>query len=386
MGGRGRTAAGLVVSLSLLWTAPLTAQELTGWKFIVTGDSRGAETQINTDILYEIAREITNQRPALVLFSGDLVYSGDLAAFQQWSNIMAPVYAAGIQVYPVIGTHDATDVDAFREVFGGSIPSNGPPGEIGRTYAVTSRNTLILALDNYVDSSRVNQGWIDAVLATNTRPHVLAIGHEPAFKVHHEDCLDDYPAARDAFWQSLQRAHGRAYFAGHDHFYDHTRLDDGDGNPENDVHQFIAGTSGAPLVPDGAYDGVNDLWTPQRVWHEEQFGYVLVEIHGLDVRMTWWHRLDDGTYAPGGDEFVYTVPEPDIVLRYTFSQGELVLTWPKGILQQAANIAGPYRDLPLAHSPYVVPNLAKAQWFFRVRASAGRLGLDAWHERSGDSE
>jgi hypothetical protein len=381
-GAKRRIAAGWIASVTLFFALLLEAHESHTWKFMVFGDSRGSYTQINTDILNELSREVTNQGPAFLLFAGDLVYTGELPAFQQWSNIMAPVYAAGIKIYPVMGSHDIPDLNAYLQVFGGSIPSNGPPGEIGATYAVVHRDALILALDNNVNASQVNQSWIDSVLATNTRPHVFAMGHEPAFKVHHEDCLDDFPAERDAFWQSLRKVHCRAYFAGHDHFYDHARLDDGDGNPENDVHQFIVGTAGAPLHPDGAYDGINDFWTPQRLWHEEQFGYVVAEIHGRDVRMTWWHRAGDGVYAPGPDVFVYTAPEPDVVLRYAFSKGRLVLRWPKGRLQHAASITGPYRDVPRASSPYVVRHLTKERGFFRVRIPSDGHFPGGTHEDS----
>ena len=152
---------------SLLALSTICAQASPQWSFLVVGDSRGASEQINTTILSELASQITNQQPAFVLFAGDLVYTGDLSAFQDWTNIMAPVYAAGIPVYPVMGSHDTNDVDGYLQVFGGLIPGNGPPGEIGRTYAVTCSNVLVLGLDNNVNPDRVNQSWIDSVLATN---------------------------------------------------------------------------------------------------------------------------------------------------------------------------------------------------------------------------
>jgi len=77
---------------------------------------------------------------------------------------------------------------------------------INPTFAVAHENALFIGLDNYVTPHRVNQAWLDQQLAANPRPHVFAFGHEPAFAVRHSDCLDDYPAARDAFLASLTDA------------------------------------------------------------------------------------------------------------------------------------------------------------------------------------
>jgi hypothetical protein len=38
------------------------------------------------------------------------------------------------------------------------------------------------------------------------------------------------------------------------------------------------------------------LWTPLRPLHEQEYGYVLVEINGLDVTYTWKDRVSAGVY------------------------------------------------------------------------------------------
>lgn len=310
----------LLCLLTLAGVIPASGQSC---KFLVLGDSRGpdAQHQINTNILTELVSATLREQPAFVVVPGDLINSGSLAGFQEWTNLMGPVYRAGIGVYPVIGNHDAADVASFIKVFGPSIPDNGPAGEVDRTYAVAYSNVLVLMLDNYVanNSLRVNQPWVDSVLATNTRPHVFAMGHVPAFKVLHADCLDDYPANRNAFWASLRSAGCRVYFCGHDHFYDHMRLAEGDRTPNNDLHQMIVGTGGAPIAAGGAYDGVNALWTPSSVLHQGQYGYVSVEIVNDNVRITWHRRTGANTYA-AGETFAYTVnlstpPPPPPVIR-----------------------------------------------------------------------
>ena len=298
-------------ALACVWLATPGPAAAEPWSFLVYGDSRGVgllANQVNTTILAELARATTNEQAVFVLVPGDLVYSGAAAAFSLWIDTMAPVYDAGIGVYPVMGNHDANAVAAWVAAYGAGLPDNGPAGEEDRTYYVVHDNVLVLALDSYVQSSRVNQSWIDGVLASNTMPHVFAFAHQPAFKVDHSDTLDDYPADRNTFWNSLAESGARLYFAGHDHFYDHCRLDDGDGDPSDDLYQYIVGTAGAPLRSDGVYDGDNGSWTPQRVEHEQAYGYLVVTIDRLDVTATWKHRTAADTFVASGPVVSYSVP------------------------------------------------------------------------------
>ena len=153
---------------------------------------------------------------------------------------MKPVYDAGIPVYVCRGNHELGDVwstypdpgakpdpnDNFMlrwvNVFGNDLypkqklPANGPVGERYMTYSVDHKNALIVVLDQYDGAShnfahKVNQAWFDEQLAANTKPHVFVTGHEAAFRTLHTDCLDYYPARRDAFWKSIKRAGGRTY-------------------------------------------------------------------------------------------------------------------------------------------------------------------------------
>lgn len=279
------------------------------WRFIAVGDTRGPDSSnpINSLIVGELANEIVRQGAAFVVVPGDLVQSGSAANFQAWKSAMSPVYMAGIPVFPVLGNHDANDASAFIQTFGAELPDNGPVGEVNRTYAFSHDNVLVLALDTYVNLGRVNQAWINSVLQQNTLPHVFAFGHMPAFKANHTDCLDDYPTERDTFWTGLGTAGARVYFCGHDHFYDHARVEDGDGNPNNDVHQLIVGGGGAPLYTSYVYNGANTIWSPVNVYHENQYGYALVEIDGGTARVTYFHRTGEAAYVASNDIWTFTV-------------------------------------------------------------------------------
>ncbi len=291
-----------------LWWTVLGAEPdaETAWKFVVTGDSRGSRQQeVLGPVFREIVVAVAAERPALVFFTGDLAIGpGARVKFDAWTNALARVYTAGIPVYPVRGNHDLGDDAGWRAVFGSVIPSNGPPGQQGFTFALTHRNALFIGLDTY---SPLPLKWLEAIVATNRLPHVFAFGHQPAFQTDHMDALDMDVPARDAFWKALKKAGGRAYFCGHDHFYHHTRLDDGDGNPDNDLHQIILGTAGAPLRDRWRYAGENSLWTPVCVRHESQYGYMVVEIHGPKATFTWKHRAAPASYVPA-ESFFYVIP------------------------------------------------------------------------------
>jgi hypothetical protein len=73
------------------------------------------------------------------------------------------------------------------------------------------------------------------------------------------------------------------------------------------LHQIIVGTAGAPFHATYAYDGDNGPYKPVGVFGESQYGYVLVEVEGGHVTMTWKRRTAPGVYAAGGDVFRYTV-------------------------------------------------------------------------------
>jgi 3',5'-cyclic AMP phosphodiesterase CpdA len=302
----------IVPLLVACMAAPALGQS---WKFVVVGDTRsdGANNGVNTAIVSELAQAIKNEGARFVLVPGDLANSGGVpGAFTTWRTAMQPVYGVGIGVYPIRGNHDIESSGYWTSAFGADIPDNGPTGEVNYTYSFGYNNAFIVGLDEYVNAHRVNQTWLNQQFAANTKPHVFVFGHEPAFKVNHTDCLDDYATNRNTFWNSIAAEGGRTYFVGHDHLYDHARIDDGDGNPADDIHQYVVGTGGAPFYTSGAYDGVNSPFTPVNILRDiGYYGYAVVEINGYDATISWKHRTAPGVYTLTSDVFSYTaVPEP----------------------------------------------------------------------------
>ncbi|MCK4292957.1 MAG: metallophosphoesterase [Planctomycetes bacterium] len=318
----------------------------------MTCDSRGSTNGINEAILTELAAEFVSQGVDFVLFPGDLisgmrVSSNEFEAFlRRWVEIMGPVYDANIAVYVGRGNHEIFDnyhtyppptpldpnetfAGRWLKVFGSDsdpnqkLPDNGPAGEQYMTYSLIHKNAFIAMLDQYAGaghwlSHKVNQPWLDAQLTANTKPHVFIAGHQPAFKAKDRAGLDDYPPKRDALWAAIANNSGRTYFCGHDHFFNHARVDDGDGDPNNDVHQYIVGTAGPLYTWNSIYPGDNSHYTVESLYHARRNGYVLVEVDSLNVTLTWMQRHTTDTRITGiyepNDTWSYTaVPKPIVL-------------------------------------------------------------------------
>jgi hypothetical protein len=333
------------------------ASEAERWRFIITCDSRGSVlTGINDAILSEMVRETLRSDVDFLIFAGDLVYGAGVPPdrFERqlwtWVAIMRPLYDAGIAVYVCRGNHEQGDtwytdpneppnpLDNYAirwlNVFGSDahpelrLPDNGPANEKHMSYAVVHKNALVIGLDQYAGMwhhavHSVNQGWLDSQLEVNTKPHVFVFGHEPAFRTYHPDCLDAHPDQRDAFWRSLKAAGTRLYTCGHDHYYDNARVDDGDGDPNNDIHQLIVATAGAPPYTwSPPYRGDNGDFLVSQLYHAQRWGYVVVDVNGLDVTTTWMERQNNDSSQPGVYKAAY-------VWRYKVVAGP-VITQPNG--------------------------------------------------------
>jgi hypothetical protein len=299
------------------------------WKFAVICDTRGDDKAniinkscINEPLIKEMASDIVAQGCDLILVPGDLVNGWWMncstpyaTQFENWKRAMGPLYEAGIEVYPVRGNHENgldyyRGIDkngrpyiaeapwppagplsvlaepALKEAFHSAFnytPENGPEGEIGLTYSFNHKNAFFVGLDEYVNLHKVNQNWLDGQLANNTMPHVFVFGHDPAFKVVHNDSLAYYTAERDAFWSSIVKAGARIYFCGHDHLYNRARVKDDSGN---DVFQMVIGSGGAPQYS----------WQPPYAEGEKlipeyndssHYGYALVTIQANNVTVDW---------------------------------------------------------------------------------------------------
>jgi predicted phosphodiesterase len=260
---------------------------------------------------YEIVLEAIDEKVDFIFFPGDLVIRGFNETVEQdsvlkdWRFVLDTLYANEIQVFACRGNNDY-DKEAWDSLFSGkyALPQNGPQNEKNITYSFEFNNILFIALDQYIELHRIDQTWLDSILVNNDKAHVFVAGHEPAFKLLHTNCMGAYPEERNIFWESLINAGVKIFFCGHDHFYDHAVIDDGDNNPYNDIHQVIVGTASS-IHQDGSFDGNNGRWTTDSVYHEKKNGYVLAEVNGDDVKFTWKHRVGPFVYEYGGDSYQF---------------------------------------------------------------------------------
>jgi predicted phosphodiesterase len=310
----------LIIIFSLL--TGLYAQEST--RFMVVSDPHNYSPAANfkETIFYEIVLAAIDEEVNFVFFTGDLVIRsfGEFApidsVLKDWRFVLDTLNHHQIKVFACRGNNDVNR-ESWDSLFTAdySFPQNGPEDEKNITYALEYNNILMISLDQYIQSHRINQGWLDEILTKNSKPHVFVAAHEPAYKLLHTNCMGAYPEERNIFWESLINAGVKIYFCGHDHFYDHALIDDGDSDPNNDVHQVIVGTA-SHLHSMDTFDGDNGRWTPDSIFHEQANGYVLVEVDDDDVQFTWKHRgVGSNIFEYGGDSynFIPTSIEDDFV-------------------------------------------------------------------------
>jgi predicted phosphodiesterase len=306
------------------------AQETT--RFMVVGDPHNYSPAANfkETVLYEIVQAAIDEDVDFIFFTGDLVIRsfGEFtpidSVLKDWRCVLNTLSNHNINVFACRGNNDLSSKESWDSLFSDpySFPQNGPENEKNITYALEFNNILFIAMDQYIETHRINQNWLNGILTNNEKPHVFVAGHEPAFKLLHTNCMGAYPEERNIFWESLINAGTKIFFCAHDHFYDHAVIDDGDGNAMNDIHQVIVGTASS-LHQDASYDGDNGRWAPDRIFHEEKNGYVLVEIEGDDVQFTWKHRTESNVFEYGGDSYTFPtnlLGHKNILLNYDLFQ------------------------------------------------------------------
>ncbi len=299
----------------LLCIIATTLQAQSVDRFMVFADPHYYSPQpgFQKSILFELISAGIEEKANFIFIAGDLIIQNVTENSQidsvvaDWRFILDTLAQHDIRMYAVRGNNDVFSGAVWDSVFSGiyAFPQNGPPDEMNRTYAVVYDNLLFLAFDQYVNTHKINQTWLDSTLTLYARPHIMAAGHEPAFKLIHTNCLGVFPRKRDLFWQSMTGAGAKIYFCGHDHCYDHAVLDDGDSNPGNDIHQVIVGTGGAYPHGDALYDGDNGQWTPVRSFHAADTGYVLAEVNTGGIKMSWKQRAGPKKYVDGGDVYYF---------------------------------------------------------------------------------
>ena len=213
--------------------APLQPRDARGHQFVVYGDScsgiAGAPHEATSAAVNAVVARL-RPRPAFVAFLGDEIagLTTDAEALRaQWRHWldgeMAWLDRRTTPLYHTTGNHTTFDRSSeaiFREVL--RLPANGPPGQVGLSYAVR-RDDLLLVFVNTcwsgLGEGRVETEWLAATLAQHSDArHRLVCGHHPVFPVNgfsgpYQRDLEAASGRR--FWRLLVEHGVAAYFCSH---------------------------------------------------------------------------------------------------------------------------------------------------------------------------
>ncbi len=280
------------------------------WSFAVAGDDRTDlrankvdPSGIHTEILTKLMQALSADKPAFLLFTGDLVYGESVRIpqkiaeqFDSWKKLAA-THAPGLIILPVRGNHE-TNGDpegvAWSAAFEPNLTSNKVsyfPGQKGFSYSYIAPGhpeTAVIALDQYnpealhkVDLAGLENS-LKALKAKGVK-NIFVYAHEEAFTSGcHTDSenMAAHPTDRDKFLELL-RAYGCEYFfVGHDHFYDWMQIRNWRWPSDYAMNQIVAGTAGAPFYPDKTYFGAHDGYELTRLDHRQNtYGYLQVTVN-----------------------------------------------------------------------------------------------------------
>lgn len=258
------------------------------FRFVVMGDSRGAESGINETTLRTLLKKVkkSSPQPTFILFSGDQVYGGPNVGTElaKWKAVVDDYYSIK-RYYPSLGNHE-NDETIFSKAFK-TLPNNQLPGYQRTAYYFNYGNARFIVLNSnrkdangkYIISSS-QRNWLESLLKNSSKTHNFVMFHVPAYPIgaHLGASLDGNPAERDALWDIIDKYNVTAIFVGHEHNYNR-RLVDSSFNDNgytftNKIYQLTLGGAGAPLNS-SAKNMKGVVVGPKAVYH-----YMIVDIAG----------------------------------------------------------------------------------------------------------
>ena len=206
----------------------------------------------DADRTAQLVEQVIQQRPDTVVFTaGDNAYpDGSVSDFQ---NNYHPTWGRfNSRTNPAPGNHEYHQVGAkpYFDYFGAAARPGASNGnysyELGSWHiiALNSGNCSYVASDCAAGSTMIN--WLEADLAANNKPNVLAYMHHPLFSSDSE--YGDSQTFMRAAWDRLYAEGADIVIAGHAHDYErfapqtpsHTASPSG-------IREFVVGTGGTSL-------------------------------------------------------------------------------------------------------------------------------------------
>ncbi len=262
---------------------------VTKFSFFVYGDTRGrrdgyelqAEHSMVVNAMVQHVKKLERSAYPVrfVIQSGDGVANGRIPA--QWNVSYTDIINkltqdAGVPYYLAPGNHDLTSADThedaqrqiglrnFYAVNAELLPPDGSPRRMTGypVFSFAYGNTFVIGFDSNIAADEKQFEWVKGQLEGLNRTrytNVVVYAHHPAFSsgphggAHVEKQTQ---IIRDRYMPLFRRHHVRAFFAGHEHFFEHwvERYEDVMGKHRLD--QIVTGGGGAPLY---AYSGDPDI-------------------------------------------------------------------------------------------------------------------------------
>jgi 3',5'-cyclic AMP phosphodiesterase CpdA len=275
-----------------------------GFNFLVLGDSGwGIANQTNDQS--QIGKLMSNEKPALVVHVGDLVYnpSGTYDSYQRnYFNYYASTMSSA-PFFPCPGNHDYEVQNGAPYIAVHSVPTDSvPPADRGRYYSFDWGNVhfvsldAMLSLDNAIDNGGPMLRWLDNDLRSTRQFWKIVYFHQPPFAKGPNENDTATLRARTYVVPILEANGVQIVLGGHEHSYQRTLpmrksafVDPGIG-----TSYFTSGGGGAFL-----YDVPQ---VPMLAAFRSAFHYLRAEVQGTQITMhsigSDGAELDVSTIAP----------------------------------------------------------------------------------------
>ncbi len=280
-------------------TKPATSQP---YRIVVIGDHGQGTLGMSN-----IADRINDRTDFVAVMTvGDNVYGSGGCNFDAppgwydplWFTLYRPTMRR-VATFPAPGNHDVDTangqwlVDYFR------LPTNGPPGQIGKNYSFQFGNAHVAVIDTepFEDNQAAVMDeiktWLSNDLAAATMPWRIAFLHRPPFTSQGNH--NDQETVKAHIVPILKAAGVHVVFQGHNHFYERINAIDG-------IHYITSGACGAGLY------GISNRKAFSARLYNDRHSYTILDIDGGRMALQQINDLGDVI-----DEYQYDIDHPFMI-------------------------------------------------------------------------
>lgn len=234
---------------------------------------------------YGLTADLIGQvNPTAVLALGDNQYpDGTLATYNTYYGPTWGVYKS--KTMPVPGNHEYHIAGASGYF---SYFNNIPP-----YYSYNLGSWHLIALNSEIPRGEgsAQNDWLEADLAANTQPCILAYWHNPLFS---SGSVHGGNSSQQPFWDDLYATGADIVLAGHDHTYERFALQNPTGVADpSGIRQFVVGTGGKQ------HYGFGTIQPNSEVRNSDTFGVLKLTLRSSSYEWTFLPEAGK-TFSDGG--------------------------------------------------------------------------------------